>query len=73
MSDKAPGGDLPQGLGKPAKRALAKAGIHDLDQLAGTTESELLGLHGMGQKALGQLRLALADRGKSLADDKRDG
>ena len=70
MSDKTPGGGLPRSLGKPAKRALANAGIHDLDQLTAMTESELLELHGMGQKALGQLRLALADRGKSLADAK---
>jgi hypothetical protein len=68
MSDKAPGGDLPRSLGKPAKRALANAGVQDLDQLTYMTESEVLELHGMGQSALGQLRLALADRGKSFAD-----
>ena len=68
MSDRTPADGLPRSLAKPAKRALSNAGIHDLDQLTDMTESELLELHGMGQKALGQLRLALADRDKSLAD-----
>ena len=73
MSGETSGGDLPKSLGKPAKRALANAGIRDLDQLAGMTESELLELHGMGQKALGQLRLALAEKGESFAEHKQDG
>lgn len=68
MSDETPGGGLPRSLGKPAKRALSNAGIRNLDQLTDMTESEVLELHGMGQKALGQLRLSLADRGKSFAD-----
>ena len=72
MSGDASRGGLPQSLAKPAKRALANAGIHDLDQLTDMTESELLQLHGMGQNALGQLRLALADKGKFFADHRED-
>ncbi|MDQ3541732.1 MAG: DNA-binding protein [Chloroflexota bacterium] len=47
--------DLPAGLGKPAQRALAGAGITVL--------------HGMGPKALGQLRDALSEYGPRFADE----
>ena len=59
--------DLPPGLPKPARRALAGAGYARLDRLSRVSEDELLKLHGMGPKALGQLRRALADEGKSFA------
>jgi DNA-directed RNA polymerase alpha subunit len=72
MGGKGDRADLPENLAKPAKRALANAGVHDLDQLADKTESELLKLHGMGQKALGQLRLALADKGKAFAVEEEN-
>jgi hypothetical protein len=60
--------DLPAGIGRPAHRALAEAGYTRLDQLAGRNARELLKLHGMGPKALGCIRAALADRGQSLDD-----
>jgi hypothetical protein len=60
--------DLPAGLAKPARRALAAAGYTRLEQLAGVSEAELAKLHGMGPKALQQLRQALSDRGLSFAD-----
>ena len=47
-------------LGKPAQRALAKAGYSRLEQLAKISEADTLQLHGTGPKALGQLRRALA-------------
>ncbi len=55
----------PRGVAAPAQRALAGAGITQLEQLAKWTESDLLALHGMGPKAIGLLRDAL--RAKGLA------
>ena len=60
--------DLPAGLSKPAQRALAGAGFVRLEQLSNVSEAELLKLHGMGPKALEQLRRALAAKGLSFAD-----
>ncbi len=60
--------DLPAGIGRPASRAIAAAGYTRLDQLAGRSANELLKLHGMGPKALGLIRAALAERGQSLDD-----
>lgn len=60
--------DLPAGIGRPAHRALAAAGYTRLDQLAGRSARDLLKLHGMGPKALGRIRIALAERGRSLDD-----
>ena len=59
--------ELPVKLAKPAQRGLAGAGITRLSQLSKITEAELAGLHGMGPKAIGQLREALAAAGKSFA------
>lgn len=59
--------DFPAGLAKPAQRALAAAGYTRLDQLTKITEAELRALHGMGPKAIAQLREALAQRGQTLA------
>ena len=67
-TDSGPGGDLPAKLGKPALRALAAAGYTRLEQLAAVRAADLLKLHGMGPKALGLLREALAARGLAFAD-----
>lgn len=61
--------DLPRGLAKPAQRALIQAGYLRLEQLAKLSEEEVLKLHGMGPKALEQLRHALATKRLSF-DDK---
>jgi len=61
--------DLPCGLSSPARRALTRAGITQLEQLTQVRESELYRLHGMGAKAIGQLRVALAARGQGLAKE----
>ena len=61
--------DLPAGLSSPARRALTRAGITQLEQLTQVRESELYRLHGMGAKAIGQLRVALAARGQGLAEE----
>lgn len=60
--------DFPIKLAKPARRALEHAGYARLEQLAKLSEAELLKLHGMGPKAIEQLRQALAAKGKSFAD-----
>ncbi len=49
-------GDLPAGLSQPAQRALAGAGISQLQQLSSFREGEIK-----------QLRQALAERGLSFA------
>jgi hypothetical protein len=63
----APESDLPTRLGKPAQRALAEAGYVRLEQFTRVNEAKILKLHGMGPKALEQLRRALAARGLSFA------
>ena len=59
--------DFPK-IGAPALRALHSAGFTELEQLTKVTEAELMQLHGMGPKALGQLRQALADKGLAFAE-----
>jgi hypothetical protein len=66
--------DFPHGIGAPARRALARralagAGYLRLEQLTTVTERDLKKLHGMGPKALGVLREALAARGLSFAGE----
>lgn len=63
-----PASDLPSGIGKPARRALDAAGYSRLEQLALVREADLLKLHGVGPKALGLIREALAARGLAFAD-----
>jgi len=58
-------------LSKPAQRALASAGYRRLEQLTGVREAELMRLHGMGPKALDQLRQALGAKGLSFANAQR--
>ncbi|HQY90047.1 DNA-binding protein [Caldilinea sp.] len=60
--------DLPK-VSAPALRALTAAGIQQLEQLTQVSETELLRLHGMGPKAIGQLRQVLAAKGLTFADE----
>jgi hypothetical protein len=64
-------GDLPAELASPAQRALVNAGYIRLDQLAQLSAADLKQLHGMGPKALDQLRRALGARGLSFADEQQ--
>lgn len=57
---------FPAGVGGPALRALAVAGVRSIDDAARWTEAELLALHGMGPKAVGVLRHALAASGRQF-------
>ena len=66
-----PAGDLPAELASPARRALAAAGYTRLEQLTQISEAELGRLHGMGAKALDQLRRVLAASGHTFADADR--
>jgi hypothetical protein len=59
--------NLPSGLSKPAQRALAAAGYTDLEQLTQVSEADLGRLHGVGPKAIEQLRQAMAVGGLSFA------
>ncbi len=64
-------GDWPAGLSQPARRALAGAGYVRLEQLTQVIENDLMRLHGMGPKALSQLRSALQAKGLSFAEGKK--
>lgn len=55
-------------VGAPALRALTGAGYQQLAQLSQVSEAELLKLHGMGPKAIGILRAALAAQGLAFAN-----
>ena len=57
---------FPAGLSGPALRALANAGITSVAQLTRWSETQLRDLHGMGPKALRQLRDAVRASGKNL-------
>lgn len=63
--------NLPPGLSRPAQRALSNAGYRRLEQLAGVSQAEVEELHGVGPKALAQLRHALVANGLSFAAGKR--
>jgi len=71
-SDAPPRDDWPRGLSAPARRALANAGYVNLEQLTAARASDLRQLHGMGPKALGLLRSALAEQGESFSDEGRE-
>ncbi len=58
---------FPPKMGAPARRALENAGYTQLDQLDGVSEAQLFKLHGMGPKAMGMLRDALAAKGLALS------
>lgn len=63
-----PDSDLPAELAQPARRALIGANCLRLEQVAQLSEAELRRLHGIGPKAVEQLRRALASRGLSFVD-----
>jgi len=65
--------NFPVGLAQPARRALAGAGYSRLEQLTQISETELKRLHGMGPKALEQLRTALQAHNLSFAIERQSG
>jgi DNA-directed RNA polymerase alpha subunit len=60
--------DFPARLAKPAQLALSAAGITHLEQLTELTEYDLMKLHGIGPKAMDQLRSALYEKGLSFGE-----
>lgn len=68
INESKPDSDLPDKLSKPAQRALAAAGYSRLEQFTTLRETEVLKLHGMGPKAMDQIRQALAAKGLSFAE-----
>ncbi|MEH7391534.1 DNA-binding protein [Bacillus sp. JJ1503] len=66
MTEEVMRSDLPSGLAKPARRALEGAGYSRLDQFTKVSEAEILQLHGMGPKAIEQIRLALKEKEMSF-------
>ena len=60
--------DLPK-LSAPAQRALAGAGIQNLQQLAKFSEAQIKKLHGIGPNALEEMRKALKAKGLSFAKE----
>jgi len=60
--------DLPK-IGRPAITALANVGITTLSAAASYGRANLLGLHGVGPKALRLLDEALAERQLTWADE----
>ena len=60
---------FPAGVSGPALRALARARVRSMNELAKRTEAELMELHGIGPKALRTLKDALAKRGRRLRAD----
>lgn len=53
-------------LSAPARRALEKAGIKTLQQLASFSEEEILSLHGIGPSSLPHLQAAMKQAGLSF-------
>jgi hypothetical protein len=66
-SDNMKKSDLPITLAKPAQLALEGAGYLSLEQFTKLSEADVLKLHGMGPKALEQIRQALAAKELSFA------
>lgn len=58
--------DLPTTIGKPATRALVRAGISTLAQVAEHSRAELLALHGVGPRAIRILEEHLERQGQSM-------
>ncbi|MEC0226121.1 helix-hairpin-helix domain-containing protein [Paenibacillus alba] len=61
--------DLPVKLSQPAQRALQGAGYVRLEQFAKLKEAEVMKLHSMGPKAMEMIRVALAAKGLTFADE----
>lgn len=64
--------NLPPGLAQPALRALTAAGYLRLEQISSLSETELKRLHGIGPKAIDQLRRALAARGLTFRGENKN-
>ena len=50
----------------PARRALENNGIRTLEQVAGYSEIELMGFHGIGKSTIPKLQKLLSEKGLSF-------
>ncbi|MEP6763084.1 MAG: DNA-binding protein [Gemmatimonadaceae bacterium] len=57
---------FPEGVAQPAIRALNSVGVSTVEALAKHREIDIADLHGMGPKAMGLLKEALKEKGKSF-------
>ncbi|RXZ02623.1 DNA-binding protein [Fictibacillus sp. S7] len=55
-------------MAKPAQRALAGAGITSYQELSKHSEEKVSKLHGMGPKAMNQLKEALEKQGLNFSE-----
>ena len=62
---------LPEGLGKPAYRALAAANITCIEDLGNSTERDLFRLHGIGPKAVRMLKQCMELKNISFQKAKK--
>lgn len=62
-------GALPQGIAKPALRALYAVGVRSLSDLRGLSAAEFSALHGIGPNAMRVLRSAMAEQGIRFRED----
>lgn len=60
---------FPSGLSGPALRALARAGIRSMAELARRSKDEVAALHGMGPKGVRMLDAGLASAGLRFRGD----
>lgn len=56
----------PKGMGAPARNALEALGVKNLDEVIRFSEKDLLAIHGIGPKAVGVIKAALHEQGKTL-------
>jgi hypothetical protein len=54
---------IPHGIGAPARRAMAHAGLETLEQAVQFGQRELSKLHGMGVRTMAQLQDAMDEHG----------
>lgn len=66
MSLKKSNDEIFAGLGNPAKRALANAGVDSLKKLSSFTEKEVLKWHGLGPSSIPVLKKLLEEKGLSF-------
>lgn len=60
MASKKTSDEIFAGLGNPAKRALANAGVDSLQKLSSYTEKEVLKWHGLGPSSIPVLKKLLS-------------
>ena len=60
--------DIPGGLSQPALRALAHAGLTNLEQISKLTLQEFKNLHGVGPKAVKPILEAMEAKGLYFAE-----